>query len=151
MLAHELSHIANRDALVMSVVGMPGSVMVNGARTGNLDALLVLAIGMIANVGTSILTRYREFAADAGSAAITGRPSALASALMKVSDSLERIPASDLRAAAGMNAFNLVPVNDPRRGGRRRWLGGIVATHPPLAARLKALDALERAIQSARP
>ena len=119
VIAHELSHIANRDALVMSVVGMPGAVMLGARRAFTFDGLPVVAIGMIANVGTSILGRYREFAADAGSAAITGRPSALASALMKVSDSLDQIPAGDLRAAAALNAFNLVPIETAKRRPRR--------------------------------
>jgi heat shock protein HtpX len=109
----------------------------------------VLAIGVLSQVGTAILSRYRELAADAGSAVITGQPSALASALLKVSDSLEQVPREDLRAAAALNAFNLVPV-----APRHRWwwrvplLGRIAATHPPLRTRLDALSALEREQQS---
>ncbi len=148
VVGHELAHIANRDALVMSVVGMPGSIMLR-ARGGGPDGLLVIAIGMLAQVGTAILSRYREFAADAGSAEITGRPSALASALLKVSDSLERLPTKDLRAAAALNAFNLVAAT-PRRGGplHSNRIARLWATHPPLQARLDALDMLERAQQS---
>jgi heat shock protein HtpX len=150
VLGHELAHIVNRDALVMSVVGMPGSVMLR-ARGGGLDGILVIAIGMISQIGTAILSRYRELAADAGSATITGRPSALASALLKVSDSLEQIPEKDLRTAAALNAFNLVAV-----APRRRWwqdirpLARVSATHPPLQARLDALFGLERDQQSRR-
>ena len=152
VIGHELSHIANRDALVMSVVGMPSAVMLR-ATAGGLGAFFVVLIGIVANIGTTMLSRYRELAADAGSAAITGRPSALASALMKVSDGLTRVPSKDLRAAAALNSFNLVAVRphescQPRRGPARAWKRAhrrVFATHPPLQARLDALHALERA------
>jgi heat shock protein HtpX len=145
VLGHELTHIANHDAMVMTVVGMPGSVMLR-ARGGGVDGLLVVAIGMLAQIGTAILSRYRELTADAGAAAITARPSALASALLKVSGSLEQLPAKDLRAAAALNAFNLIAVPRRRRRGcpRSRMLGRLMATHPPLQSRLDALFALER-------
>jgi heat shock protein HtpX len=151
VLAHELAHIANRDALVMSVVGMPGSIMLR-ARGGGVDGLLVALIGMLSRIGTTMLSRYREFAADAGSAAITGRPAALAAALLKVSDSLVQVPAKDLREAAKLNAFNLVAVQPQRRGRARkhRVLGRLMATHPPLEARLDALNELARAGHSPR-
>ena len=143
VLGHELAHIANRDALVMSVVGLPGSVMLR-ASGGGVDGLLVVVIGALSRIGTAMLSRHRELAADAGSAAITGRPSALASALLKVSDSLEQVPKRDLRAAVALNAFNLVAVN-----ARHRWwqdiplLARVAATHPALARRMDALSALE--------
>jgi heat shock protein HtpX len=149
VLAHELAHIANRDALVMTVVGAPGAVMRN-AR-GGIPAGILGLIGWVSGAGTNMLSRYREFAADAGSAQITGRPSALATALMKVSDSLGRVPKTDLRAAAAMNSFNLVAVSDGRSGWRNsRLLSGIAATHPPLKARLEALHELESAQHSHR-
>ena len=113
VIAHELSHIANRDALVMSVVGMPSAVM-RRSTAGGLGAVFVVMIGIVAEVGTTTLSRYRELAADAGSAAITGHPSALASALMKVSDGLTRVPSKDLREAAALNSFNLVAVQPHR-------------------------------------
>ena len=109
VVAHELSHIANRDAVVMTVVGTPGLVLSTG-RAGGIGGLLLALIGLLSQVGVRSLSRYRELAADAGSAAITGRPSALASALLKVSSSLERIPSKDLRATAALNAFTLVAV-----------------------------------------
>ena len=149
VLGHELAHIANRDALVMTAVGAPAAVMMRVNGGAGLDAIPVAAIGLISQLGVLILSRYRELAADAGSCAITGRPSALASALLKVSGSLEQIPSKDLRAAAALNAFNLVPV-PPRSALLRNapWLlARMVTTHPPLRARLDALDALERAQQ----
>jgi heat shock protein HtpX len=148
VLAHELAHIANRDALVMTVVGTPGMVM-KRAR-GGWAALPLWVIGWLSALGTNALSRYREFAADAGSARITGRPSALATALMKISDSAARAPQTDLRAAAALNAFNLVAIS----GTRARWwersrlLSGFAATHPPVRARIEALHDLERAQQS---
>jgi heat shock protein HtpX len=144
VIAHELSHIANRDALVMSVVGMPSAVM-RRSTAGGLGAIFVVMIGVVAEVGTTTLSRYRELAADAGSAAITGRPSALASALMKVSDGLTRVPSRDLREAAALNSFNLVAVQAPGHQRRHPIAARVFATHPPLQARLDALHALERA------
>lgn len=146
VVGHELAHIANRDALVMSVVGTPSAVM-RRSTAGGFGAIFVVAIGMLSELGIAALSRYRELAADAGSAAITGRPSALASALMKVSDGLAGVPAADLREAAALNAFNLVAVVPPTGSRRKRAYDRVLATHPPLQARLDALAALERAQQ----
>lgn len=148
VLGHELAHISNRDSLVMTIVGMPAAVMLRASGYGGIDALLVLGIGMLSQLGITLLSRYRELTADAGSCAITGRPSALASALLKVSNSLEQIPSRDLRAAAALNAFNLVAV-PPRSRLVRRFpgLARIAASHPPLRTRLDALQAIERAQQ----
>jgi heat shock protein HtpX len=112
----------------------------------------VAVIGLVSHIGMTILSRYRELAADAGSAAITGRPSALAAALLKVSDSLVQVPAKDLREAARLNAFNLVAIEPEYRWWRPRSgpLARLMATHPPLQARLDALDELERAAQTPR-
>jgi heat shock protein HtpX len=148
VLGHELAHIANRDALVMTVVGAPAAVMMRVNGGAGLDAIPVAVIGLLSQLGVRVLSRYRELTADAGSCAITGRPSALASALLKVSGSLEHIPSRDLRAAAALNALNLVAV--PSRSTllrRMPWLARMMASHPPLRARLEALEALERAQQ----
>jgi heat shock protein HtpX len=124
--------------------------MLRASTCAGIDGVFVVAIGILSNVGVTILSRYRELAADAGSAAITGRPSALASALLKVSDSMKHVPTKDLRAAAALNAFNLVAV--PARRRRRvpgsRHVARIASTHPPLQTRLDALSALEHAQQS---
>src|SRR3984885_66946 len=151
VLGHELAHIANRDARVMSVVEWPSAVMLRVNAGAGIDAIFVGAIGLLSHLGVTILSRYRELAADAGSAAIIGRPSALASALLKVSDSLGQIPAKDLRAAAALNAFNLVAIPTRSRLVRRvRLFALITATHPPLQARLDALYQLERCQQARR-
>jgi heat shock protein HtpX len=87
------------------------------------------------------LSRYREFAADRGSAVLTGRPSALASALVKISSGMERIPQRDLRASGELAAFYIFP---PRAG---KALTGLFSTHPPLEKRLAALARLESQLQ----
>jgi heat shock protein HtpX len=144
VVGHELTHIANRDALVMTIVGTPGSLLLD-IRGGSIDGLLFVLVGALSRLGTATLSRYREFAADAGSAAITGRPSALASALLKVSGSQGGIPEKDLRTAAALNVFNLVAVAPPKQ--RRRAKVGPIAraarTHPDLDRRVEALHRLE--------
>jgi heat shock protein HtpX len=154
VLAHELSHIAHRDATVMTVVGLPGAVLQEGGATGGwwgwwpmqLGRLVALVIGRIASVGTKALSRHRELVADAGAASLTGRPSALASALLKVSGELARIPAADLRGVAGRDAFHLLPTRS--EGGGLLWR--LEATHPTLDQRLAALERLEARLQRAR-
>ena len=79
------------------------------------------------------LSRYREFAADRGAAVITGRPSALSSALLKISGAMERIPQRDLRAHAEMNAFYIFPA------GAKNSLSNLFSTHPPMEKRIAAL------------
>jgi heat shock protein HtpX len=149
VIAHELSHVAHRDATVMTVVGGPGAVLMSGGRTwrggwwfgfGNLVAY---AIGVVGSFGARVLSRYREFAADAGAVALTGNPAALATALMKVSDGLAAMPTHDLRSAAARDSFHLLPVacEDSRV---------LPATHPPLKARIARLQRLEARLQSAR-
>jgi len=156
VLAHELSHIAHRDATVMTVVGLPGAVLQEGGARGGgwwgwwpvqIGRLAAFAIGRAAGVGTKALSRHRELVADAGAATLTGRPSALASALLKVSGELVRIPAADLRGVAGRDAFHLLPTRSERGGGPLRRLE---ATHPTLDQRLAALERLEARMHRAR-
>jgi heat shock protein HtpX len=155
VLAHELSHVAHRDATVMTVVGLPGAVLVGGVHGRGWAAGwfplqigmgLAALIGHAGELGTNLLSRHRELVADAGAAALTGRPSALASALMKVSGELARIPTADLRAAAARDVFHLLPTSGEGRGP----LGRLVATHPTLQQRLAALERLERGLQRGR-
>jgi heat shock protein HtpX len=89
------------------------------------------------------LSRYREFAADRGGAVLTGRPSALASALIKVSGTIERVPSQDLRSAEALSAFFVVPAK------AKKSVMNLFADHPPLEQRLAALDRLESQLQSA--
>jgi heat shock protein HtpX len=161
VLAHELSHVANHDAAVMTVVGMPGALLLTGSRRASRGGWLPLQvgagvaglIGLCSRVGTSALSRSRELVADRGACAITGRPSALASALLKVSGALGRLPSADLREAAALNSFHLVAVQ-PRHSkwyADNRLARRLAATHPPLDQRLAALEMLERRVQSERP
>jgi heat shock protein HtpX len=153
VIGHELAHVANRDAAVMTVVGGPGAALLGGGRQVMSaaawfvwpGALASIAIGWIASLGTRALSRYREFAADAGSVALTGSAAALASALMKVSEGIAAIPEQDLRVAVARDAFHLLPV---ARDGEDRF--HLPATHPSLQARIARLEKLERALQKSR-
>ncbi len=160
VLAHELTHVQNRDVLVMTIASFFASIAsfivqigfwFGGGFGGNdedngpswLVVVLVSAlVYVISFVLLQALSRYREFAADRGSAIITGRPSALISALMKISGGMERIPQQDLRAASGeLAAFYIFP---PKA---KQTVASLFATHPPLEARIAALQRLESQLQ----
>jgi heat shock protein HtpX len=109
--------------------------------------IFVLLCSAIAYLVTFVLlqtlSRYREYAADRGAAIITGRPSALSSALLKVSSTMSQIPSRDLRAAAHMNAFFILPASRNSAGT------GLFASHPPVEKRIAALSRLEAQLQQA--
>jgi heat shock protein HtpX len=128
VMAHELSHIANRDVAIMTMASFFAS----------LASMIVYVISFFL---IQTLSRYREFAADRGSAIITGRPSALASALLKIAGTMERVPQQDLRAHAEMNAFYIFPA------GAKQSLFNLFSTHPPLEKRIAALQRLESQLQ----
>src|SRR3954452_22557938 len=130
VMAHELTHVINRDVMIMTIASFFASVaamilqfgfLFGGGGYGDDDdeegggffvvILASLAVYVISFFLMQALSRYREFAADRGAAVLTGRPSALASALLKISGTMERIPAQDLRTAEGLNAFYIIPVN----------------------------------------
>jgi len=160
VLAHELSHIANRDVLVMTVASffaMIAAVLTRvglysgmfGGMGGNRDSnnsvpiwLVVLVVSVVTYFLSQILilaiSRYREFAADRGSALITGAPENLMSALQKIASGITQIPQQDLRQVEGMNAFFIIPTNWRKRGGE------LFMTHPPLEKRLAALAEISR-------
>ncbi|HEY6759255.1 MAG TPA: M48 family metalloprotease [Baekduia sp.] len=152
VVAHELAHVAHRDATVMTVVGMPGAALYEGATRAGwamgplmVGRLLGMVIGAISRVGSSALSRHRELTADAGAAALTGRPSALVSALMKVSGALAALPSEDLRRVAARDALHLLPVADDAEKVK------VWRTHPTVEARVAALERLERKMVTARP
>jgi heat shock protein HtpX len=153
VVAHELSHVAHHDATVMTVVGMPSAALLRG-RVGDggywmpilVGKVLGMAIGFAAGFGSTALSRYRELTADAGAVALTGRPAALAAALMKVSGALAAVPSEDLRVAAGRDALHLVAVGEG--SGIRRLHG---PTHPSVAQRVAALERLEHRVAHGRP
>jgi heat shock protein HtpX len=109
------------------------------------EIMLVILVSVVVYVVSFVLlralSRYREFAADRGSAILTGRPSALASALLKISGTIERIPRNDLRTAEGMSAFFIVPAR------AKNSMMNLFADHPPLEQRLAALSRLEAQLQ----
>jgi heat shock protein HtpX len=159
VMAHELTHVANRDVLVMTLAGFFATIAAyivqfgfffgGGGGYGDDDDnpsfivlfLVSIAVYVISFFLMQALSRYREFAADRGSALITGRPSALASALMKISSGMERIPQKDLRASSELSAFYIFPP------GVKGSISGLFATHPPMEKRIEALQRLEAQLQ----
>ena len=101
-----------------------------------------IAVYVVSFLLMQALSRYREYAADRGAAIITGRPSALASALMKISSGMHRIPQKDLRATSQLQAFYIFPP------GAGNAIAGLFATHPPMEKRIAALQRLEGQLQT---
>ena len=95
--------------------------------------LASIVVWIISSLLIRALSRYREFAADRGSAVITGHPSHLVSALLKISGAMERVPTDDLRKAEGMNAFYIIPIS-------RSSIMALFSTHPSLEKRIAALE-----------
>ena len=167
VLAHEMSHVAHKDVAVMTIasfLGIMAGLLVRfafyselfgggggrgrrGGGGGGGDqntfpvVLAVLVVGVVVYAISflliRLLSRYRELSADRSGALLTGQPSALASALVKVSGEMSRIPTRDLRAAEPLNAFYFAPALSPHGGTS---LANIFSTHPSLEKRLKALD-----------
>ena len=164
VMAHELTHIANRDVAIMTLASFFASLasMIvqfgfffgggssydsdddNGGGLGIAGLILVsVVVYAISFLLMQALSRYREFAADRGSAVITGRPSALSSALMKISSGVARIPSTDLRRQE-LAAFYIFPPNAGKA------LGNLFSTHPPMEKRIEALSRLEAQLQQGR-
>jgi heat shock protein HtpX len=157
VMAHELSHVINRDVMVMTLASFfatLASIIVQfafffGGGYGNNeeeeDIMIVILVSVVVYAVSFVLlrtlSRYREFAADRGSAVLTGRPSALASALLKISGTIEREPTQDLRKAESMSAFFIIPAR------AKKSLMNLFADHPPLEQRLAALERLESQLQ----
>jgi heat shock protein HtpX len=153
VMAHELSHVQNRDVLVMTLAGFFATIAAYivqfgfffGGSSDDDDNpsfmvlfLVSLAVYVVSFFLMQALSRYREFAADRGAALITGRPSALASALVKISGGMQRIPQQDLRTSGELQAFFISPIGK---------IGGLFSTHPPMEKRLAALQRLEAQLQ----
>jgi len=165
VMAHELTHVINRDVLVMTLAsffatlasmilqfalffgGGFGGGYGRGRSEEEEDIMIVLLVSAIVYAISFLLlralSRYREFAADRGGAVLTGRPSALASALIKISGTMERVPSQDLRSAEAMSAFFIIPART------KKSLMNIFADHPPLEQRLAAMERLESQLQGA--
>ena len=159
VMAHELTHVINRDVMVMTLASFFATLastiaqfaLFFGGGYGNSEeeedvivvVLISVAVYAVSFVLLRALSRYREFAADRGSAVLTGRPSALASALLKISGTMDRVPNQDLRRAESMSAFFILPART------KKSLMNIFADHPPLEARIAALERLESQLQGA--
>jgi heat shock protein HtpX len=161
VLGHELTHVQNRDVVVMTVASFFASIAAfitqfgfffgggfgGDNRDNNNNGFFVVilvsaAVYVISFLLLQALSRYREFAADRGSALITGRPSALISALLKIDSGMARIPQRDLRAAPGeLAAFYIFP---PKA---KQTVATLFSTHPPLEARIARLQRLEAQLQ----
>jgi heat shock protein HtpX len=159
VLAHEMSHVAHRDVAVMTVASFLGiiaalmvrfafySELFGGRGRNNQSALLIIPVMLLSIVVYCVsfvlirlLSRYRELAADRSGALLTGQPSALASALVKVTGDMARIPMKDLRAAEPLNTFYFTPALRPGQNG----IATIFSTHPSLQRRLKELDKISK-------
>ncbi|MFU8869296.1 zinc metalloprotease HtpX [Natronococcus sp.] len=155
VIAHELAHVKNRDMMVMTIASFLstiafmivrwGAFFGGGGRNKNQGGIMVailvsLVVWIISYLLIRALSRYREFAADRGAAAITGRPSALASALMKISGEVDKVPDKDLREEAEMNAFFIIPL-------KSGIVGKLFSTHPSTERRVEQLRDLEREME----
>ena len=158
VMAHELAHVKNRDVMIMTIASFFASIAAMmlqfgfffGGGDGDDDGAPAVIVILLASFVVYIvsfflmlaLSRYREFSADRGAALVTGRPSALSSALMKISGAMERVPQQDLRQAQDMNAFFIVPT------GVKSSIKTLFSTHPPMEKRIERLQQLEGALQA---
>jgi heat shock protein HtpX len=157
VMAHELTHVKNRDVMIMTIASFFASVasmilqfgfFFGGGGDSDDDGPGFFAVILVSLVVYAVsfflmmaLSRYREFAADRGAALITGRPSALASALNKIASGMQRLPQQDLRVASELQAFFIFPA------GAKNSIMGLFATHPPMEKRIAALARLEADLQ----
>ncbi|MEF8881300.1 MAG: zinc metalloprotease HtpX [Halapricum sp.] len=160
VIAHELAHIKNRDVMVMTIASFLSTIAFmivrwgwlfsgghgRGGRGGNQAPVFVaiivsLVVWIVSFLLIRALSRYREYAADRGGAIITGRPSALASALTKISGRMDKVPKEDLRDQAEMNAFFIIPIS-------KGFIGSLFKTHPDTQKRIEHLQELEREMET---
>ena len=155
VMAHELAHVKNRDVMVMTIASFLSTIAFFVVRWGWLlsgnnrqGAPVIVAIGVslvvwiVSFLLIRALSRYREYSADRGAALITGKPGALASALVAISGRMDRVPKEDLREEAEMNAFFIIPI-------RSGIVGKLASTHPPTEDRIERLRELEKEIETA--
>ncbi len=155
VLAHELAHIKNRDVMVMTIASFLSTIAFFIVRWGWLFAgndrnappvwvaiAVSLVVWIISFLLIRALSRYREYSADRGAALITGKPGALASALVSISGRMDRVPKEDLREEAEMNAFFIIPI-------RSGVIGKLASTHPSTEKRIDRLRELEKEMATA--
>jgi heat shock protein HtpX len=154
VLAHELAHIKNRDVVVMTIASFLSTiaflvvrfgVFFGGGRNRNGQVLVAIVASLVVWVVSFFLiralSRYREYAADRGGAVITGQPSALASALLKISGRMDQVPNDDLRDTSEMNAFFIIPI-------KAGVVGRLFSTHPSTDQRVERLRELESELET---
>jgi heat shock protein HtpX len=156
VIAHELAHVKNRDVMVMTIASFLSTVAFmivrmgfwfgGGGRNRQGGGIIVaivasLVVWIVSFVLIRALSRYREFAADRGGALITGRPSALASALLKIDGRMDRVPQEDLREQSEMNAFFILPA-------KGNAITKLFSTHPSTEKRVDKLRELEREMET---
>jgi heat shock protein HtpX len=155
VMAHELTHVKNRDVMVMTIATFLSTLafmivrwgwLFGGNRRegggGVIVAILVsLVVGVVSFLLVRVLSRYREYAADRGGAIITGRPSALASALVKIDGRMDRVPDDDLREQADMNAFFIIPIKSGA-------IGRLLSTHPSTEQRVDRLKDMQSELET---
>ena len=159
VLAHELAHVKNRDVMVMTIASFLSSIaflvvrwgwLFGGGGQGKGNEQVPIYVAVVASLVVWVisffliraLSRYREYAADRGGAIITGRPSALASALMKIEGRIDKVPTEDLREQSEMNAFFIIPI-------KSGVVGRLFSTHPSTERRIERLREMEREIETA--
>ncbi len=154
VMAHELSHVKHRDVLIMTIASFFASLAAiimqfgfffGGGDDENPSIFVVILVSFLVYILSFFLmlalSRYREFAADRGAAIMTGRPSALSSALVKISGQMQSVPTADLREAERMNAFFIVPASV------KGAVQTLFSTHPPMEKRIARLQQLEAQLQ----
>ncbi|MFZ0187692.1 MAG: zinc metalloprotease HtpX [Streptosporangiaceae bacterium] len=169
VIAHELSHVAHKDVQVMTIASFLaiiagllirfsfyGELFGGGGRRGGNNQnggalpifLIIMGVSIVVYAVSflliRLLSRYRELAADRSGALLTGQPSALKSALVKVSTNINRIPTKDLRSAEPLNAFFFAPAAHLTTSGGKKSLSTIFSTHPSLERRLAELDKIQQ-------
>ncbi|HKG42289.1 MAG TPA: zinc metalloprotease HtpX [Nitrososphaeraceae archaeon] len=158
VIAHELTHIRNRDAIVLTLVsllptvawylvqfgfygGLYGGMGYGRDRNNGGVMIIVIVVAVLVFVISFLIvraiSRYREFSADRGAAQMTGKPVKLANALMKISGSMRRVPTKDLRQVEGLNAFFIIPAISGST------IGNLFSTHPPTEKRVQKLMEME--------
>jgi heat shock protein HtpX len=157
VMAHELAHVKNRDVMIMTIASFFASIaamilqfgfLFVGGQSDDDDGpgiFFVIIISLVVYVVSFFLmmalSRYREFVADRGAALVTGRPSALASALRRISSGMDKLPQQDLRVANELRAFFIAPPS-------KASIAGLFSTHPPMEQRIERLMEYERQLQT---
>jgi len=159
VMAHELTHVKNRDVMIMTIASFFAMVASTIVQFGfffgggsmddgdddNPSFLVVLLVSFVVYIPSFFLmlalSRYREFSADKGAALITGRPSALSSALLKISGKMESVPEQDLRAAQQLSAFFIIPPT------AKAAVQSLFMDHPPMEKRIERLQRYEAELQ----